>query len=184
MTRYNKKQDELPYLLFLAVMFMCGCIVGRFISTNLSGQGLASARKIAEGLLEGNNSATTSERLFNSCSTVVKLPLLVFLLSFSAAGRLAIGPVFAIKGFLMTFFAGCLSVVTGSSALTASLCSLLPSCVFSLPCMLLLAISRDTGRDRINYGKVPSSAKYLLLLIPAVLADMYLCPILLRVFYS
>ena len=182
MTRYNSSRDELPYLLFLAVMFVCGCAVGRFVSSNLSGNGLAAAEKVADGLLNSNSSLTTFERLLNSISTVGKLPVIVFLLSMSNMGRLAIGPVFAIKGFLMTFFAGCISVVTGSTAITACFCSLLPSCIFSLPCMLLLAISGFWGRGRINYGK--ASARYLLLLIPAVLADMFLCPILLSIFYS
>ncbi len=180
MTRYKSIGDELPYLLFLTVMFVCGCVVGRFVSSTLSGNGLAAAERVTDGLLNRNISLTTFEQLINSVSSVGKLPILVFLLSMSSFGKLFIGPVFAVKGFLMTFLIGCFSVVSGIPAFVAGLCILLPSCIFSLPCMLLLAINGFMGRDRINNGK--SSVRYLMLLIPAVLADMYLCPLLLRMF--
>lgn len=180
MTRYKSSWDELPFVLFLAVMYVCGCAVGRFVSSNLSGNGLYAAEKVADGLLNSNISLTIFQRFLNSFSTVAKLPILVFFLTMSSVGKLVIGPVFAVKGFLMTFFIGCISVVTEIPAFLAGSCILLPSCIFSLPCMLLLAISGFRGRGRINYGK--SSFRYLLLLIPAVLADMYLCPLLLSIF--
>ncbi|MBE6991065.1 MAG: hypothetical protein E7430_00600 [Ruminococcaceae bacterium] len=182
MTRNQLFKDELPYLLFLVAMFACGCALGRFVSLNLSGSGLAAAQEVADGLLNGNIELTTFERLLNSLSTVGKFPILVFLLSMSSFGKLITGPVFAVQGFLMTFFTGCISTVTGRTALVASFCVLLPSCIFSLPCMLLLAKSGHRGSGRINNGK--SSVRYLLLLVPAVFADMYLCPVLLRIFYS
>ncbi len=180
MKRFSRSGDELIYLLFLAGMFVCGCSFGRFVALNLSSEGFDAAEDVAKRLLFGNNELSAAQTLLNSLSSVVKIPLLVFFFSVSSFGRLAVGPLFAVRGFLMTFFCGAVSAVTGTSALLVCVAWLLPSCVFSLPCILLLAISGFRERAGNNNH---ISVLYLLLLIPAVLADMFVCPLLLNIIF-
>lgn len=183
MRKQRVKRDELPYLLFLSAMFVCGCVIGGFVSSNLSGNGLYAASAAADQFLNPG-SKPDFDYFIDSVSSAVKLPVMVFLLSLSTVGKPLIGPLFALKGFLMTFFVGAVSAASGTGAFAAAMCGIIPTGIFSLPCMLLLAMGCCKERDSIIHGRpqFPPSTVYFLFLIPAVLADMYVCPLLLNTF--
>ena len=184
MLRRKAGQDEQYYLLFLSAMFLCGCFCGRYVSSNLSGDGLLAAYAAVDQLLDANARQPDFDMFIDSFSSAVKFPVAVFLLGLTPAGKTLTGLLFTLKGFLITFFVGVVSSAAETGSYAAVLFSIIPTCIFSLPCMLLLAMGRSGQGDINRYGRlyIPSSAAYFLLLIPAVIADMYICPFLIGAF--
>ena len=189
--------SPLPGLLFLAVCFAGGVILGQVLAARVPGETGAELRQYLNDYvqLSGESSVSPGTVL----STVVlyfRYPLLAFLLGFASIGVVLL-PVTAVAfGFFLSFSVCCFTATFGADGVLLAVAVFGLRCAVTLPVFFLLAVpslgtsaalaSLSFGRGRrcaaVTYGRVwwRRLAVCGAVLLAGVCVDLLCSPWLLR----
>lgn len=131
----------LPRLIFLAICFAAGVILGQVLSVrvadDVSGE-LVHYLSSFFSLSDGENSA--SGTLLSTLVVYYRYPLLAFLFGFASVGVVLLPLLSAAYGFFLSFSVCCFTAAFGSDGVLLALCVFGLRCLITLPCYFLLAV--------------------------------------------
>ena len=136
----------LPALVILSIFFLLGVFSGCFLAYSLSGTESNALSAYMEGYLRtAHNGNLPSSDLLSVLWETFRWPLLVFLLSFTAAGLVGLPIVFGIRGFLFSFAVACFIRIFGSTGAILSFLLFGITGMFSFPALFILGTQGMTA---------------------------------------
>lgn len=187
----------LPRLLFLALFFLGGVILGQVLAGRVpDATGDELSRYLADYVRLGGSGSVSAGAALSALVVYFRYPLLAFLLGFASIGVVLLPCATAAFGFFLSFSVCCFTAAFGADGVLLALAVFGLRCVVTLPCYFLLAVpswgtsaalaSLSFGRGRrsapVSYG----SRWWLRLavcggvLLAGVCVDLFCSPWLLR----
>ena len=153
----NRQRSTLPLLglLFLALFFLIGVILGQVLAAQLpTSIGIELDRYLRHFLVL--EELISTQTVFASLALYLRYPLLAFLLGFTAVGVLLLPCTAAAFGFFLSFSVSCFTVAFGNDGILVALAVSGIRCGITLPCFLALGASSwktSAGLANLSFGK-------------------------------
>ena len=136
------EEGRLPCLLFLALFFLGGVIMGQVLTGRVpAAAGEELERYLADYLRLGGAEAPA----LPAAALYFRYPLAAFLLGFTALGAALVPCLTAAFGFFLSFSVCCFTAVFGAEGVLLALAVFGLRCLVTLPCYLLLAADAWTS---------------------------------------
>lgn len=133
-------RQQLSRLLFLALFFFAGVILGQVFSGRIpDATGDELARYLTDFLKVGEGEPT-SQTVLSAAALYFRYPLAAFLLSFASIGVLLLPLITGAFGFFLSFSVCCFTAAFGSDGVLLALAVFGLRCAVTLPCYFLLAV--------------------------------------------
>ena len=184
-------------LIFLALFFFAGVVLGQVLSAQASGTTGDELKKyLTEYFSLSDHTDFTAKTFLSALIIYFRYPLLAFLLGFASVGVLLLPALSAAYGFFLSFSVCCFAAAFGENGVLLALSVFGIRCLVTLPCYFMLAVpsfgtsaslaAYSLGRGQrvmpVIYGKdwwlrlCISSA----LLLAGALTELFLSPYFLR----
>lgn len=163
------------------MFFIAGAVIGCFFANLSSGTGLDYMGDSISSFLSVAGDGGITVRLMDAFSSVIKLPLLVFMLGLTAYGAYLIPFVFTARGFLLAFTCTAFIRLLGFPGLMACIALFLPTNIISLPSLLFLGVQAMAPVKKNYYER---ALLCLALFIISVLVEAFITPKLLTYIIS
>lgn len=133
-------RQQLSRLLFLALFFFAGVILGQVFSGRIpDATGDELARYLTDFLKVGEGEPTP-RTVLSAAALYFRYPLAAFLLSFASIGVLLLPLITGAFGFFLSFSVCCFTAAFGSDGVLLALAVFGLRCAVTLPCYFLLAV--------------------------------------------
>ncbi len=133
-------RQQLSRLLFLALFFFVGVILGQVFSGRIpDATGDELARYLTDFLKVGEGEPTP-RTVLSAAALYFRYPLAAFLLSFASIGVLLLPLITGAFGFFLSFSVCCFTAAFGSDGVLLALAVFGLRCAVTLPCYFLLAV--------------------------------------------
>lgn len=157
-----------PRLVFLALFFLSGVILGQVLSRKVSPSAGTELQAYLRDYIQLESSSQTRPATVGSALVLyLRYPLLAFLLGFASVGILLLPCVTMAYGFFLSFSVCCFTATFGAAGVLVALAVFGFRTLVTLPCFFLLAVpsweasaslaSLSLGRGRhmaaVMYGK-------------------------------
>lgn len=131
----------LPRLLFLALFFLGGVILGQVLAGRVpEGTGDELSRYLADYVRLGGSGGLSAAAALSALVVYFRYPLLAFLLGFSSIGVVALPCAAAAFGFFLSFSVSCFTAAFGADGVLLALAVFGLRCAVTLPVFFLLAV--------------------------------------------
>lgn len=131
----------LPRLLFLALFFLGGVILGQVLAGRVpDATGDELARYLADYVRLGGSGSVSAGAALSALVVYFRYPLLAFLLGFASIGVVLLPCATAAFGFFLSFSVCCFTAAFGADGVLLALAVFGLRCAVTLPCYFLLAV--------------------------------------------
>lgn len=180
----TERRRQLSRLLFLALFFFAGVILGQVFSSRVpDATGDELTRYLADFLKVGEKDLSPGTVL-STAALYLRYPLAAFLMGFASIGVLLLPLVSGAFGFFLSFSVCCFTAAFGRDGVLLALAVFGLRCAVTLPCYFLLAVpslerSADLFRLSLGAGRRSAPVRYgrewwrrLAVILGALLAGM------------
>lgn len=130
-----------PRLLFLALFFLIGVILGQVLAGKVSPSAGTELQAYLRGYVQLERSVQTQlETVGSALMLYFRYPLLAFLLGFASVGILLLPCVTVAYGFFLSFSVCCFTATFGADGVLLALAVFGLRTLVTLPCFFLLAV--------------------------------------------
>ena len=188
---------SLPRLLFLALFFFGGAILGQVLAGRVPDETGAELTQYLENYVRLGGEGTLSAKTAISALVIYyRYPLIAFFLGFASAGVVLLPCVTVAYGFFLSFSVCCFTAAFGTDGVLLALTVFGLRCLVALPCYFLLAASSwgtSAALAAVSFGRGRRAAPVVygracwirfgcscLVLFAGVCADLFLSPVLLQ----
>lgn len=130
----------LSRLLFLALLFLCGVILGQLFALQVPESTGAELESYLSEFLQLERESSLSGAAVSTLVLYFRYPLLAFLLGFASIGILLLPAVSLAFGFFLSFSVSCFTASFGGDGVLLALAVFGLRCALTIPCFLLLAV--------------------------------------------
>ena len=135
------RAPALPRLVFLALCFAAGIVLGQVLAERFSASSGAELERYLTDYVTLSGEAVPGKRTVLTALVIYfRYPLLAFFLGFASLGVAAIPAATAAYGFFLSLSVCCFTAAFGRSGILIALAVLGVRCLLTLPCYFLLAV--------------------------------------------
>lgn len=135
------RAPALPRLVFLALCFAAGIVLGQVLAERFSASSGAELERYLTDYVTLSGEAVPGRRTVLTALVIYfRYPLLAFFLGFASLGVVAIPAATAAYGFFLSLSVCCFTAAFGRSGVLIALAVLGVRCLLTLPCYFLLAV--------------------------------------------
>lgn len=135
------RAPALPRLVFLALCFAAGIVLGQVLAERFSASSGAELERYLTDYVTLSGEAVPGKRTVLTALVIYfRYPLLAFFLGFASLGVVAIPAATAAYGFFLSLSVCCFTAAFGRSGVLIALAVLGVRCLLTLPCYFLLAV--------------------------------------------
>lgn len=175
--------DELAPAALLLASVSAGCLAGGFLAADAGDGGDALADYLRSYLSLLARGGATLPSFPSALWEMLRWPLLIFALGFTAFAAAAVPAAFFARGLLLGYAVSAFALAFGRSGLLAALCVFALPLFCVLPALFALALAPQRWRVRPDGGGAARYAKcvpWLAWLLAAALAQWAVMPLLVR----
>lgn len=188
---------SLPRLLFLALFFFAGVILGQVLAGRVPDETGSELTRYLENYVQlGGEGALSAKTAVSALVIYYRYPLIAFLLGFASIGVVLLPCVTVAYGFFLSFSVCCFTAAFGTDGVLLALAVFGLRCLVTMPCYFLLAASSwgtSAALAAVSFGRGKRTAPVIygracwvrfgiscLALFIGVCADLFLSPVLLQ----
>ena len=135
------KTPALPRLVFLAVCFAAGIVLGQVLAEQFSASsGAELERYLTDYVTLSGETVPGKRTVLTALVIYFRYPLVAFFLGFASLGVVAIPAATAAYGFFLSLSVCCFTAAFGRDGVLIALAVLGVRCLLTLPCYFLLAV--------------------------------------------
>lgn len=135
------RTPALPRLVFLAVCFAAGIVLGQVLAEQFSASsGAELERYLTDYVTLSGETVPGKRTVLTALVIYFRYPLVAFFLGFASLGVVAIPAATAAYGFFLSLSVCCFTAAFGRDGVLIALAVLGVRCLLTLPCYFLLAV--------------------------------------------
>ena len=136
----GEQSPVLPPLLFLAVFFLTGVVLGQVLAGRVPDETGQELSRYLKDYLSLEDGSLTPGDLWAALLLYGRYPLLAFLLGFASIGVVLLPLTTAAFGFFLSFSVSCFTAAFGQEGVLLAVGVFGLRCAVTLPCYFLLAV--------------------------------------------
>ncbi len=156
-TRGRGEPSSLPRLLFLALLFFGGVILGQVLAGRVPDSTGAELERYLSGFVQLERDVQSTARTALSALVIyLRYPVLAFLLGFASLGVVLLPCLTVAYGFFLSFSVCCFTATFGPDGVLLALAVFGLRCLVTLPCYFLLAVpalGTSAGLAAVSFGR-------------------------------